>query len=381
LISKQYFIIIFTNKKNIMKNFLLLTISLFLINISMAQITIDQTDMPIAKDSSVRVNASNGATFNFATTGANTVWDFSTLTFVNSTTETYSDISGAPGFTQLIFNSPFNQNAKSQIFKTGQNPLQSIPGLPLTVGNTLEFYKKTATRYARTGYSLNLNGIDLPLPFDSNDIEYKLPMNFGNVDSCLSVFQINSPFLSFLYYKTRQKRVNQVDGWGKLKLPNGFEYDVLRIKSTLYTVDTFHVDTFVSFGFQLPMRKTIEYKWLAKGLQAPILVASGLEIAGNWTPTTIRYLNKNALALQDAAIETLTIEPTVANDFINIHLANKVIASVCIYDQLGKLVLTQKLSGNANHTPIILTSLTSGNYIISARCNNGAVVTGKFVKQ
>jgi Secretion system C-terminal sorting domain len=355
----------------------------FISNFSFAQISIDQSDMPIANDSTVRVNATNGATFNFATTGANSVWDFSTLLSATSNTDNYSNISGAPLFTQLVFNNPLNQNSKSQIFKTGQSPLQlpSNPLLPFTIGNTLEYYKKTASRYARTGYSLNLNGIDLPLAFDSNDIEYKLPMNFGNVDSCLSIFQINSPFLSFLYYKTRQKRVNVVDGWGKLKLPNGFEYDVLRIKSEIYAVDTFHIDTFVSFGTKLPVRKTIEYKWLAKGLQAPILVASGLEIAGNFTPTTIRYLNKTALALQNAPLETITIVPTLVNDFINIHLADKTIESVSIYDLLGKLVLMQKPATPATNAHINIANLITGNYIIRATCNNGAVVTGKFVKQ
>jgi Secretion system C-terminal sorting domain len=346
-----------------------------------AQITIDQSDMPIANDSTVRANAVNAITLDFSISGPNSIWDFSALTSATNNTDKYSDIASAPLFTQFVFNNVFNQNSKSQIFKTGQNPLQSIPGLPLSIGNTLEYYKKTASRYARTGYSLNLNGIDLPLAFDSNDIEYKLPMNFGNVDSCISIFEINTPFLSFLYYKTRQKRVNIVDGWGKLKLPNGFEYDVLRIKSEIFAIDSFHIDTLFSFGATLPMRKTIEYKWLAKGLQAPILVASGLEIAGNFTPTTVRYLNKSALALQEEKLETFTIVPTLVNDFINIHLANKTIESVSIYDLLGKLVLIQKPATPSTIANINIVNLTTGNYIIRATCNNGAVITGKFIKQ
>jgi Secretion system C-terminal sorting domain len=374
-----------------MKNFLPFLVAIILSIGAKAQITITQSDMPIAGDSSTRVTANNTTGLDFVSTGANQVWDFSALTYTTSTTTNYTAITGAPIFALFTFG-PFatNANLRSQIFLSGNSPLNFGTGPTsglFSVSNTLEFYKKNASRYAKTGYSVNLNGIDVPLAFDSNDVIYALPMNFNNVDSCLSIFEINTQFLSFLYYRTRQKRVNHVDGWGKLKLPNGFDYDVLRVKAELYAVDTFHVDTTIfgvplSVGLNLPRPKSIEYKWLAKGLQEPVMIATGTEIAGNFTPTSVRYLNKVALANNDVDFtNTNKMYPTIVSQFLQLDFMQP-LNSISVLDINGKIV--QQLDAkNRVVAPSKLdcSGLQSGVYIVSALFANGKSINQQIIKQ
>ncbi len=340
-----------------------------------AQITIDQADMPNAGDSTARNTATNFTGKDFVTTGANFVWNFGDLTPGNLNKENYFPISAAPLFTQFVFNSPVNPNSKSQIFIDGQNPVNfgaAASLIPLNIDSTFEFYKKTATRYARTGFSIRLNGFDLPLAYDSNDVEYKLPMNFGGIDSCLSIFEIKSQFLPFLYYNSRQKRVNNIDGWGTLNLPNGFNYQVLRVKSVLLRSDTVRIDTgFIHIGFRLPTVRTVEYKWLAKGKQTPIMEATGTENAGVFTPTTVRFYNQFSVSIENVKAEE--IAPVFTTQTIDASQLEN-LKSMRVINIHGQQLLSSTSS-------IISTdNLPKGIYTVQLLFENGKVGNWKFAK-
>jgi hypothetical protein len=206
---------------------------------------------------------------------------------------------------------------------------------------------------------------------------------FGSADSSLSIFEINTPFLSFLYYKQRQKRVNHIDGWGKLKLPNGFDYDVLRVKSEIYAVDTIHIDTTISVGgipiplnqgFNLPRPKSIEYKWLAKNKQAAILEVIGTENAGTFTPTTVRYYNQFPLGIAADFYVNFEVFPTVANDVL--HFTDvKNISTIYIVDVDGKIIQKHHAA-----IKIDIQALPASRYFVVALANNKVVATKSFIK-
>lgn len=347
-----------------------------------AQITIDQSDMPIAGDSTIRVNATNGASFTFPTTGANYTWDFSTLTYNNQTTNKYFDITKAPLLGLLTFGPFASNNLKSQIFMSGASPLNlGVAGNLFASDSNYEYYKKTASRYARTGYTLRLNGIDVPLPYDSNEVMYMLPVNYGNVDSGISVFEIDISLLP-IYYKTRQKRVNNVDGWGTLKLPNGYDYQTLRVKSEIYAIDSVHVDTLFPFGFSTPRPKTVEYKWLAKGLQAPVLEVSGTELGGNFTATSVKYLNKVALPIctNSASFTDFSIFPTRSTT--NIYVQSKFeLKEIIIIDMHGNIVKSIKNKPISYYQNVDIASLPTGYYNLKALLVNGKTENAKFIKE
>jgi hypothetical protein len=169
-----------------MKKIILMTSCVFVFATMQAQITIDQNDMPNANDSTVRVTANNSAGLDFLATGANFTWDFSALAFTASSTDKYFAIANAPLLGLLTYGPFAPLNLKSQIFKDGQSPLNFGTGGASALFNadsTFEYYKKTASKYARTGYTIRLNGFDLPLPYDSNEVFFNLPMNYNNSDS------------------------------------------------------------------------------------------------------------------------------------------------------------------------------------------------------
>jgi hypothetical protein len=348
-----------------------------------AQITIDVNDMPIAGDSVIRYNPSATTGLNFTQTGANFTWDFTTMLGNTKNVEKHFDITQAPLLAQLTFGPFANANLKSQIFKDGQSPLNTGGGTAgsfINVDSTFEFYKKTTSRFARTGYTIRLNGIDLPLPYDSNDVIYRLPLNFGNVDSNLSVFEINSPFLSFLYYKTRQKRVNTVDGWGSLKLPNTVSYDVLRVKSELYITDTIHIDTgIVNFGFPLNRPKSIEYKWLAKGKQTPVLQVVGNEIGGTFTPTTILFDWQVFAAIQsNNNSNELSVYPNPTNSQLFLNSKYNGLAYLCNIN--GSIISTNSYTANSTQT-INVSTLPKASYILLCINDNGSIHKQIIAKQ
>ncbi len=323
-----------------MKHLLITVASIFFATATQAQITVDINDMPIAKDSVVRYNATGFNALDFTTTGANTSWDYSALVAGTRVVDKHFDILQAPLFALATYGPFASANLKSQIWKDGQSPLNlGAAGTFINIDSTFEFYKKATNRYARTGYTIRLNGFDVPLPYDSNDVFYKLPMNFNDVDSGISVFEINTSFLSFLYYKTRQKRINYVDGWGELKLPNGYKTNVLKVKSELYAKDTVHIDTLFPFGFAINRPKTIEYKWLAKNMQAPILSVIGNEVGGTFTPTTVQfhYVIADNISDLNKVKNSINIYPNPANAYVTIQWNGTTAMQATVYNMQGQV--------------------------------------------
>jgi len=102
-------------------------------------------------------------------------------------------------------------------------------------------------------------------------------MNYLNKDSSNSSISLPIPNLG--YYGKRQKRVNQVDGWGTLITPYG-TFNTLRIKSTLTINDTIYLDT-LHAGFTIPRPIAYEYKWFSAGSKIPMLEIDATAAGGN----------------------------------------------------------------------------------------------------
>jgi hypothetical protein len=309
-----------------------------------AQITIDQADLPSPGEKIVRAIHTIDAT-DFTITGANHAWDFKNLMIASMDTLDYFNITSAPLFTQFVFNG-FDANLKSQMYNNSPNPLNfpSIVSGFFAVDSSYSFIKKNATRFAKTGFSLKLNGIDLPLPYDANDVIYKLPFTYASVDSSNSMFDINIPLLPFFYYQQSQKRVNTVDGWGTLLLPNfTVPVSVLRLKSELYIVDTIRIDTgFVHLGLKTPRPKQVEYKWIAKGYDAPLLEVVGTELAGNFIATNIKFFPAPIAAAMNNTTKNTDIKifPNPATN--EVHFNTNENFDVQIINVFGQIMFTKQ---------------------------------------
>ena len=244
-----------------------ITRSLFMIPICMgitasAQITIGTGDMPSAGDT-VRYQTST-TTADMADTGPAHQWDFSALVPGGEAADTMVTVGSTPVLYQFFFNNALLYPANKANYAVRGADL-GIQGF--TLSNVFNYYKTNSDGFRDVGFGANLNGLPTSVQRTPVDHIYRFPMNFGDQDSSASHFQVSIPTLGF--YGQDQMRRNEVDGWGTLILPAD-TFEVLRVKSRIERRDTVHIDQF-NIGFAIPEPETIEYKWIAQGMDEPVL--------------------------------------------------------------------------------------------------------------
>ncbi|MCD4746093.1 MAG: hypothetical protein K8R58_07325 [Bacteroidales bacterium] len=262
---------------------LLLIYFTFFYSISFAQIVIDQHDMPNVGDT-IRCSttySTNGV--DYTLTGQDYTWDFSELNYVSQKVDTFVHVWSTPLTYQLVFLYPFVATIASP-----QADFDLIPNFEIT--EAYQYCKETSSEYKEVGTGFKLNGIPLPLKYDEPDILYKFPLENGDIDSCISIFEFDIPGIG--HYSRTKKRINTVDGWGTLITPLG-TFETLRIKSEIFQRDSLYIDS-LGFGFPINSSK-IEYKWLAKEFGIPLLTITKSGIL----PPTVKYIdfNHNSLAV------------------------------------------------------------------------------------
>lgn len=250
--------------KNIFVSLLLL---LFSFSISRAQITVDQNDFADAGENTRLSVAVWNPLLDYQTTGANAVWDFSTLQwqsqFVDTFLNTYM-VNPIYGFT---FSNLQINPYRSNIAKRADNTLTTLPLLSSVFTEGFNFYYKSSPSYRQRGIGMKVAGFPTAIPMTHSDTLYRFPMNFGNEDSAWSDYKVRIPQLGTYVHK--QHRVNQVDGWGTLTTPFG-TFDVLRVRTEIRGSDSLYIDT-LNFGFKVDNDIQREYKWIGKNQEEPLL--------------------------------------------------------------------------------------------------------------
>jgi hypothetical protein len=276
-----------------------------LLNIGVfAQITILNTDIQKGGDIfKLSSQTNNINSINPVPAGANYSWNFSTLTADAQVIDTFLTSSQVPSAYSLYF---FGYNCAQNSPDTSY-----INGGILSIANICNMYKNSSTTYDFWGCGGTISGIPIPFNCSPHDIIYRFPMNYGNNDSIDSKLFASIPNL--ISFKQFRHRVNQVDGWGSLIMPNGI-FNCLRLKSIIHDIDSIKLDTaythlpiVIIYGIQ---QTTIEYKWLVAGQGEPLLqINQKLSSTGVLTTNLVRWQNDS----------TLTCIPTTKN----------LIASIC----------------------------------------------------
>lgn len=260
-----------------MKKIIPLLVLLLSVSESFSQITITNADVASAGDTVRFSTASPLSVVDLTLTGTNYTWDFSSLQPVSQDVDTFLSVTSTPLVYVLVFG--FSSNVAKKGFD-----LSALPAVP--VSDIYNFYNRSSNNYRQTGFGASLNGITTPLSFNSPDIIYDFPVNFGNIDSSDSDYSLSIPGLASAVGS--QRRVNEVDGWGSITTPYG-TFNALRIKSTITGEDSLYLDT-LGQGFAAPRPLTREYKWLANGQDIPVLeIVTSELVAGIETISSIRY--------------------------------------------------------------------------------------------
>ena len=307
-----------------MKNLFILTVIIFNGIFVYSQITIDQIDLAQVNDFFATGNPDE-TTVDYVLSGEDFMWDFSELLTDTINIDTFY----SPSSINVAYGYVFSNTMALK----GTDPPGGIPNLEIT--DLYDFFENTSSSYSKVGIGAKVNAMPIPMKYDSLELMYSFPLNYGNIDSSNSSFGIPVP--TFGYYGQNIKRINTVDGWGTITTPYG-TFEALRIKVDLFITDTIYYEAY-SFGTTFDRSQT-EYHWLGKEQGIPLL-----KIIETGAQTTIIF--KDSLPIDNSIIESFNdnpfnvdIFPNPANDVVNINLELKCKANIKlqIINNKGELV-------------------------------------------
>jgi hypothetical protein len=291
-----------------------------------AQITIDQSDMPGSGDTIRKSTALNMNQYDFDQTGEGITWDFSELQPISQTVDTFIKVTETP-----IFYWPFFLTISNLASPVGNSPFEQLP-----LNEVYNFFKNSSADFRDVGFAATIFGIPLPFKFDNPDILYDFPVDYGNTDSSHSGFQFSIPDIGFIMVD--RNRTNTVDGWGNLITPYG-TFEVLRLRSEVQEYDSLYLDS-LNLGIPVNLVYT-EYKWLAKGQKIPLL-----KVTENMLGQVIEYVD----TIRDISLgideeishgsRVFNIYPNPAREWINIELSSNITGNIefTIYNLEGRVI-------------------------------------------
>ena len=336
-----------------MRNTLLLT-ALLLSIVASAQITIGEADMPSAGDT-IRLRTGDGSGIAFDQTGPDHVWDFGDMLPQAVVADTAVTVGSTPFLYQFFFNNGILYPAYVADYAVkGIN----IGFQQVSLSDVYDYFRADPDGFRNVGFGANVNGLPTSVRRQPVDVIHQFPMNYGDEDSTASAFNVSIPTLA--YFGQDQMRHNYVDGWGTLYLPAD-TFEVLRVRSVLARTDTVFVEQF-GIGFRLPEPETVEYKWIAQGMDLPVLQVT--TVGGAVTTTRFHYSLEDitTAVANESAIGSPEVFPNPANGYAMVRLTKSSGGAIYLLDATGREVL--RVSGNGNGTlqRLDLTGLSAGTY-------------------
>ena len=337
---------------------ILLSIAATCIAISgFAQITISASDMPVSGDTlRYSIASPTGSGFSKADSGASKAWDFSSLTPLSQSIDTYKTASAV--------NITYALTISATAY--GYKVADSFPGLgaflPIKINNLYTFFnKKTGpSRYIAEGFAAVIGGIPTPVNYSDEDEWYYFPLNYLNTNN--STFSLNFSLLTLGSLKISGTRYTRVDGWGTIKTPYlTTATNCIRVRSVVDEIDSVIVAT-TRVGIP---RKTVEYRFLVNGEHYPALWVTASVLGTTETITSIRYRDtkKATASINKANTSFLDIKtypnPTrqgTLNIDVPSHWNN---FQVVLFDIQGKQILSTQ-----NSNTIDMSQLASGKYVL-----------------
>lgn len=343
---------------------------------SHAQISITQGDMPVIGDT-LRVSRGVADTaLNYQQTGANQTWNYASLIPLSQQVYSFGSVAATGLIFQFTFG-PLGGANQANLTAPVNLPLDSLPGGGggLMLQDITGFFRKTAQQYKQVGYGASLNGIQVPVTYQTGqqDIVYRLPLTFNAVDSSSSAFQVDVPNTAFLAQS--QKRVNRCDGWGTLTTPFG-TFPTIRVNTTLDTYDSLALSGQQPIAIQIPTRH--EYKWLATGQHIPLLTISTAVVAGTELVTGVewrdiyRHITLPSGAPADRALVAVTAAPNplAAEQPLTLRGLPATGATVEVLDALGRHLLTRTVAGET--ATLIAADLRAAHGVLLLRVTTAA---------
>lgn len=341
-----------------------------------AQITIDQDDFANAGDTARMSVAVWNPLLNFSATDTNYTWDFSSLQWQSQYVDQFLNPLNTGVTYAFTFSNTSINPYRSNIAKTADNTLTTIPVLSSVFTDGINFFYKTSSLYRQRGLGMKVSGFSTPVPMTNPDTLYHFPMNYGTQDSAYSDYRVFVPQLGVYVHK--QHRVNKVDGWGTLITPFG-TFDALRVRTEIRGSDSLYIDTLNS-GFKVNNEIQREYKWFGKNQFEPLLqinTQAGVfgQFPGFEFVTRIVYRDSVRFlptGIFDMAKDELQFSvfpnPSNGSFFVSVP-ADLTSASIKLTDVSGRLILQREM--NMPTEQVNTEVLAKGIYILNLQSNKG----------
>jgi hypothetical protein len=342
---------------------------------SIAQPVLDSSDIIFPKQSINLRSCNNISNIDYQTTGPDVVWDYSTLITNGIYIDSFFSILNCPTSYTLFY------LLNSNIGTPDKTNLNLLNGLQQ---NPWNFYRKTATKFQQSGYAGEISGLPTPTVYTTPDVLYKFPLKYLNRDSSIAKYTLPASVLVGATTIENKSRLNVVDGWGKLITPFDTINQVLRVHSLIKIEDSITIN---GTGLNITTRTQHEYKFLAKGLDWPVLQIYtneffGVEIVSNVFVRDTIIKDKFIDGILNFNLNNeIKIFPNPANNFLIIELDKSLkdgVKTIYIYDILGRVVRYLNFEGTNGVTD--LTGLGNGIYFIKIETQEYSIVN-KFVKE
>jgi len=347
-----------------MKKFLLVSFFGMTSIAAFNQITIDQNDFPGSDDTAL-VSISDDTNIDLTETGANYTWDYSDLHISSQRIDTFFNLSDASFLYQAQFNNVFTEPDYAADFYSNLIgfDLPGASGAGISISKPVSFVRVTSSLYQNVGIGVELNEIEVPMAADTIDVEYELPMTFGdswNSDSYIYV-DLNPAFNGI--FQRYQYRTSEVDGWGTITTRFG-TFDVIRVRSEIAYDDSAYLD----FGFggtwlELPTPDEAVYTWWSEGNKVPIMRVVAQSVGSVETITRVEFKDqsRNLAGITESENFAGQIYPNPANGIVNLTF-DQGVNQVIIYTISGEIVYQNVVTESALN--IDVQTWTSGVYLV-----------------
>lgn len=270
---------------------------LLCIGFSGAQTTYNATDFAAVGESFFITTAGGDfVTLDYVQTGASFNWDYSLLEPASQDNTSYINPNNAGYKTVWCFQNGYIINCNTQFNNNFTHATAVTDGLVLQglgLTNVVDHLKLSAAALENKmiGAQVTANGVTLPFTasYQTPDKLYQFPINYGDNYTNNSALSLNLTSLGIpLTLSQTGIRTNLVDGWGSLTTPFGSFANVLRMKTTFVSNIT------ITMSDQTPQQQTITtvtYSWFDPAYGIPVLEVDGQEIASQFVPTAVRYMD------------------------------------------------------------------------------------------
>jgi hypothetical protein len=344
-----------------------------------AQITVNKIDFADGGDT-VRMSLSNDLNINYASTGNNYNWDFSTLSPSAQKLKNFRSTSQLSLLSNFLFGTFAPTPYKASYFtETTDLPIEQLTSfLPITVTDIFQYARATTDSITNVGYSMMLNGTEIPFQSDTIEKMYDLPLEFGNNShsSGYTNMDLNPAFNAiWRQYRTRD---SEVDGWGTITTPYGF-FQVLRMRHEIQEIDSIY---YGDLGIWIPvvLPTSYLYEWWANGQLEPILRIKTALVDSSENVTNIEY--RDVYRGMDAGLDEPNREyslfPNPSSTQIQLTTQNN-IDGLDIIDPNGKIMRKETFEPTQK-MKISISDLSPGRYnLVLYYAGNSSTIT--FLKE